>query len=80
MIEFLNSFLTEKFLFFFGLQLLFSILIFIAKNEFLNVLKAFFHYKILTPASASIPLVLATKQKHDSCESKENSKCKTSLQ
>lgn len=80
MIEFLNSFLTEKFLFFFGLQLLFSILIFIAKNEFLNVLKAFFHYKVLTPAIASIPLVLATKQKHDSYNSKEKSKCKTSLQ
>lgn len=63
MIEFLNSFSNREISILFWTTITFSILIFIAKNEFLNVLKAFFHYKILTPASASIPLVLATKTK-----------------
>ncbi|MGE6395965.1 hypothetical protein [Chryseobacterium scophthalmum] len=48
MIEFLNSFSNREISILFWTTITFSILIFIAKKEFLNVLKAFFHYKILT--------------------------------
>lgn len=47
MIEFLNSFSNREISILFWTTIIFSIFVFISRNEFLNVLKAFFHYKII---------------------------------
>jgi len=52
MIEFLHTFSTREISILFWTILIFSIFIFIARREFLGVLKAFFHYKIIFPLIA----------------------------
>ncbi|UOU97844.1 hypothetical protein MUU74_15275 [Chryseobacterium daecheongense] len=48
MIEFLHSLSTREISILIWTIIVFSIFIFIARREFLNVLKAFFHYKIIS--------------------------------